>query len=89
MPNVTEKPNADVGVSLGNGENPPPDSSPTQDRDFEGSKGETFEGETQACAGTYPAVCYSFMAIHGPFEPNGYFFFGFLVWAFQVRKYQG
>lgn len=33
--------------------------------------------------GTYPADCYSFMSIHGP--TSGYFYFGFIVWAFQVR----
>ena len=32
---------------------------------------------------TYPADCYSFMSIHGP--TSGYFYCGFIVWAFQVR----
>lgn len=33
----------------------------------------------------YPADCYSFMSLHGPLEQPKFFFFGVLVWAFQVR----
>ena len=35
--------------------------------------------------GNYPADCYTFMSLHGPFDKTLYFYFGFLVWAFQVR----
>ena len=34
----------------------------------------------------YPADCYSFLAIHGPFEKPLLFSFGLMVWAFQVRQ---
>ncbi|VEU35645.1 unnamed protein product [Pseudo-nitzschia multistriata] len=33
---------------------------------------------------TYPADCYSVMAIHSPFEKPFFFFFGFMVFCFQV-----
>ncbi len=33
----------------------------------------------------YPSDCYSFLALHGPLEQPKFFFFGVLVWAFQVR----
>ena len=56
-------------------------------------KAEDFEtidgGETElesSTVGTYPADCYTFMAINGPFEKNGFFWFGFIVWAIQVRR---
>lgn len=32
----------------------------------------------------YPADCYSFLALHGPFEAPVFFFFGVMVWLFQV-----
>ena len=41
-----------------------------------------FGGETKsemASIGTYPADCYSFMSIHGPFDKTPFFYFGFLV----------
>lgn len=43
-----------------------------------GSEGKDSDIE----GGTYPADCYSFMSIHEPTSP--YFYFGFLVWMFQV-----
>ena len=33
---------------------------------------------------TYPADCYSFLTLHGPFEKPLFFGFGILVWLFQV-----
>ena len=33
---------------------------------------------------TYPADCYSFMAIHSPLKDPGFFAFGFLVFTFQI-----
>ena len=39
----------------------------------------------ESSTGSYSADCYSFMAIHGPFDKNLYFYFGFMVWLFQVR----
>jgi hypothetical protein len=49
-----------------------------------------FEDERTSVSGgargTYPADCYSFMAVHGPFDGTHYFYFGFLVWVFQVRS---
>ena len=33
---------------------------------------------------TYPADCYSFLALHGPLENPQLFSFGFLVWASQI-----
>lgn len=50
---------------------------------YDQPKGETESERTMA--GTYPADCYTFMALHGPFEKNLFFYFGFLVWLFQVR----
>ncbi len=87
MSNAMEKEHvADVGVDLGNGEKATGGASVDQDRDFEGSAKETFESESKASTGTYPADCYTFMALHGPFDGNRFFYFGFLVWAFQVRE---
>eukprot|EP00536_Pseudo-nitzschia_multiseries_P007046 jgi/Psemu1/304527/fgenesh1_kg.157_\ len=40
----------------------------------------TQRGEVE----TYPADCYSFMAIHSPVKHPFYFFFGFTVFGFQV-----
>jgi hypothetical protein len=34
--------------------------------------------------GTWPADCYSFIALHGPTEDPVFFGFGFMVWAFQI-----
>eukprot|EP00531_Pseudo-nitzschia_arenysensis_P000586 CAMPEP_0116127834 /NCGR_PEP_ID=MMETSP0329-20121206/7043_1 /TAXON_ID=697910 /ORGANISM="Pseudo-nitzschia arenysensis, Strain B593" /LENGTH=1048 /DNA_ID=CAMNT_0003621943 /DNA_START=256 /DNA_END=3405 /DNA_ORIENTATION=+ len=79
-----EKESTDVGVDLGNGEKAVVGDAPIENPDYEGSATEGFENETQACKGTYPADCYSFMALHGPFEAPRFFFFGFLVWVFQV-----
>ena len=36
--------------------------------------------------GTYPADCYSFLALHGPIKNPTFFAFGFTVWMFQVRS---
>ena len=36
--------------------------------------------------GTYPADCYSFLALHGPIKSPTFFAFGFTVWMFQVRS---
>jgi len=33
---------------------------------------------------TYPADCYSFMAVHSPFKKPYFYFFGFTVWVFQI-----
>ena len=33
---------------------------------------------------TYPADCYSFLALHSPYSNFGFFLFGFMVWAFQI-----
>jgi len=33
---------------------------------------------------TYPADCYSFIAIHSPFSSPFFFLFGFTVWVFQI-----
>ena len=33
----------------------------------------------------YPADCYSFLSIHGPFEQPKFFAFGVIIWLFQVR----
>jgi len=35
--------------------------------------------------GTYPADCYSFLALYGPINSPFFFSFGFTVWLFQVR----
>ena len=43
------------------------------------------DGERQ----TYPADCYSFIALHSPFDRGGYFYFGFSVWACQVSEING
>lgn len=87
MSDATDKEQStDVGVDLGNGEKAVVGDAPIEHSDFEGNASDGFENETQACKGTYPADCYSFMAVHGPFERPLFFFFGFLVWAFQVRK---
>ena len=32
----------------------------------------------------YPADCYSFLSLHGPFENPKFFAFGVMVWMFQV-----
>ena len=77
---------ADVGVDLGNGEKAAAGASVDQDRDFEGSAEEKFDNESKPCTGTYPADCYTFMALHGPFDGNRFFYFGFFVWVFQVRE---
>ena len=67
---------ADVGVDLGNGEKAAAGASVDQDRDFEGSAEEKFDNESKPCTGTYPADCYTFMALHGPFDGNRFF----LLW---------
>ena len=33
---------------------------------------------------TYPADCYSFIAVHSPFKKPQFFFFGIMVFVFQV-----
>eukprot|EP00536_Pseudo-nitzschia_multiseries_P016330 jgi/Psemu1/220980/e_gw1.1078.1.1 len=33
---------------------------------------------------TFPPDCYSLMALHSPFEAPYYFYFGLLVWTFQI-----
>lgn len=37
-----------------------------------------------ASTGTYPADCYSFLALHGPMDDPGLFSFGLTVWMFQI-----
>ena len=48
-------------------------------------KGDDELQEQSEMSGTYPADCYSFLAIHGPTENPTFFSFGILVWLFQVR----
>ena len=59
------------------------------DASLEAEDSETIDGgETElesSTVRTYPEDCYTFMAINGPFDKNGFFWFGFIVWAIQVR----
>jgi len=34
--------------------------------------------------GKYPADCYTFLAVHTPFDKTLYWYFGFFVWFFQM-----
>ena len=48
-------------------------------------KGDTEQGsskDSESEPQTYPADCYSFLSLHGP--KSGFFYFGLLVWMFQV-----
>ena len=47
-------------------------------------KGREEEDQSET-NGTYPADCYSFLAIHGPIKSPVFFTFGFTVWLFQVQ----
>ena len=65
---------------MANGENSKNNKSEYDDDD-------TDEKEVQLLpeAQTWPADCYSFVALHGLIENPGLFLVGFSVWAFQVR----
>jgi len=48
-------------------------------------KGEDEYEQSSETNGTYPADCYSFLALYGPINSPFFFSFGFTVWLFQVR----
>ena len=48
-------------------------------------KGEEEHEQSSEKRGTYPADCYSFLALHGPIKSPTFFSFGLTVWMFQVR----
>ena len=41
-------------------------------------------GKTSGISGTYPADCYSFLALYSPLDHFGFWLFGFMVWLFQI-----
>jgi hypothetical protein len=77
----------DIDIGIASGDDAVADSISVEVDTFDNEVTQDTEGgieDDKLKYGTYPADCYSFMSIHGPFDKNGYFYFGFAVWAFQV-----
>ena len=82
-------PSVEEGQGLNGSISSSSDGTSTGDHDVDAGimKGDDeLQDQSETKNGTYPADCYSFLAIHGPIKSPAFFTFGLTVWLFQVRE---